>query len=89
MKNPAIIRPCPFCGEHEHLTAGHSVERPIVEGGDTKKLQSGFEAMEEVDAVCCQVCEAMAPLDVWNGERPQSVFAILRDFEPEPQQVAA
>lgn len=89
MSTPTILRPCPFCGEREHLTAGHSIERPIVEGGDTKKLPSGFEAFEEVDAVYCQVCEAMAPLDVWNGERPASDYAVLRDFFTPATQVAA
>ncbi|HQT53581.1 MAG TPA: hypothetical protein PKX06_08875 [Phenylobacterium sp.] len=89
MSNPLILRPCRFCGEHEHLSSGHSIPRPVIENGDTKKGADGSEIIEEVDGVHCQVCEAMAPLDVWNGERPQSVFAILRDFDPEPQQVAA
>lgn len=89
MSAAAITRACPFCGEREHLTSGHSIPRPVIENGDTKKDARGFEVMEEVDGVHCQVCEAMAPLDVWNGTRPASDYALLRDFDPEPQQVAA
>jgi len=41
-----------------------------------------------VDAVGCDVCEAMAPLDVWNGMRPASDYAALRDFDEEPEPLA-
>lgn len=45
--------------------------------------------METVDAVFCMVCDASAPLDVWNGTRPAGDYAALRDFAAEPQGAAA
>lgn len=50
----------------EHVT----IERP-----------NGQELMEYVDGVCCLVCEAMAPLDTWNGTRPEADYVALRNFE--------
>jgi hypothetical protein len=81
MNDPRIKRCCPFCGEAEHLDARVTIERPIIRNGDTVKKPGGHEVTEEVDGVHCQVCEAVAPLDVWNHERPPEVFAILRDFD--------
>lgn len=81
-RNPRIRRPCPFCGEAEHLRVHDAaISRPVVEGSDTRKEPDGSETMEEVDAVACDVCEAMAPVDVWNGSRRSSDFAVLRDFD--------
>ena len=77
------LRACPFCEETERLDIAEArFERPIVCNGDTLKDGAGAEIMEAVPGVSCQVCEAMAPLDVWNGLRPVSDFAVLRDFDP-------
>jgi hypothetical protein len=81
MSAPHIKHACPFCGETEHLDLNVTIERPIIRDGDTVKGPFGREVTEEVDGVHCQVCEAVAPLDVWNRERSPEVFSILRDFD--------
>ncbi|MCR5874391.1 hypothetical protein LRS10_09570 [Phenylobacterium sp. J426] len=82
MRDPLIKRACPFCGEAEHLRIHDAaITRPIVEGADTRKGPDGQEEMEAVDAVACDVCDAMAPLDVWNGERSAADYTVLRDFD--------
>jgi len=81
--DPRIKAPCPFCGEREHLQfSSGGIPRPIVRDGDTVRAANGLEAFEEADGVFCEVCSASAPVDVWNGEVPYEVFAILRDFDP-------
>lgn len=87
--DPRILRACPFCSEHEHLGVTAVIARPIIVGTDTLRGPDGREITEEVDGVCCFVCEASAPLDVWNHTRAPADYAVLRDFDPEPQQVAA
>lgn len=93
MSNPLITRPCRFCGEHEHLTLDpEGFERVAVRDGKVEELiWRGHQITnaEYVDAVHCQVCDSIAALDVWNGARSASDYALLRDFDPEPQQVAA
>jgi hypothetical protein len=90
---PGILRPCPFCGEREHLTIDtEGFERVAVRGGvvaEVKWIKGHPTGQEYVDAIHCQVCDSVAALDVWNGTRPASDYAALRDFDPEPQQVAA
>jgi hypothetical protein len=82
--DPRITHPCPFCGEREYLRVHPgSVSRPIIEGDDTLKDVDGEELAEVVDAIGCDVCEALAPADVWNRQRPPEVYAVLRDFEAE------
>jgi hypothetical protein len=85
-----IKAPCPFCGEREHLhVSSGGIPRPIVRDGDTVKDAAGHEEFEEVDGVFCEVCCGNAPLDVWNSEVPYEVFAVLRDFDPPAEEIAA
>ena len=82
------LAPCRFCGERQHLQIDRGgFERVAIVGGKVCEIvwQNGEPSgTEHVDAVNCQVCDASAPLDVWNGTRPESDFALLRDFDPEP-----
>lgn len=86
------LGPCRFCGETIHLEIDRDgLERvAIVDGkvADVVCTAGKTTGMEHVDAVNCQVCDASAPLDVWNGTRPESDFALLRDFDPEPSAAA-
>lgn len=87
------LEPCRFCGERQHLQIDRNgVERvAIVDGVVQAIIWSGAHPtnMQSVDLVVCQVCDASAPLDVWNGTRPESDFALLRDFDPVPEGAAA
>ena len=98
--DPRILRPCPFCGESEHLTIdeGEFERVPVIDGKVVEPVWAGIHPtnMEYVDAIHCQVCECIAPLDAWNHTRPASDYAALRDFdEPEvadaakPERIAA
>lgn len=89
MPHSTIRCACPFCGERQHLSLGPTFQRPVVATSDTLRNESGDEVLEEVPGVACQVCEAMAPLDVWNRERPPQAYKILRDFNPPSDQVVA
>lgn len=91
MRSPLIRRACPFCGEVEHLRIAISIPRPIVLNGAVPldPREPGGEAMEEVDGVCCDVCDASAPLDMWNGTRSAHDLAVLRDFNPPTRRAAA
>lgn len=93
MKDPRIERACPFCGEREYLTIDEGAfERVAVRDGKVESIEwKGFEAVgaEHVDAINCQVCDTVAALDVWNRTRPASDYAVLRDFDPALQRVAA
>lgn len=89
MTDPRIKRPCPFCDEAEHLTISEGAcPFPIVVDGATVTRADGLEEYEEIDGVCCQVCQTLAPLISWNQEIPAHVLAALRDFDP-PEQEAA
>lgn len=88
-RDPWITRACPFCREEEHLRIHPlAISRPIIEGGDTRKLPNGEEELQEVDAVGCDVCDAMAPLDIWNNGLAPEAIAILRDFDAPKAEVA-
>lgn len=83
MTDPRIKRPCPFCGEAEHLTYQSDASIfPIVLGNDTVKGDDGYDLEHYVDAVACEVCAAFVPLAVWNCEISAEEFAIRRAFEP-------
>ncbi|RRN64673.1 hypothetical protein [Caulobacter sp. 602-1] len=83
MTDPRIKRPCPFCGETVHLTIQDGAwPFPIVVGKDTVRRADGLEEYEEVDAVYCEVCTAGAPIATWNGEQPDHILAVMRDFDP-------
>lgn len=56
---------------------------PIVEGNDTVKDENGFDLEHYVDGVSCEVCQALVPLVVWNGEVTPAEFAIRRAYELE------
>lgn len=83
------LEPCRFCGERVHLQIDRNgVERPAIIDGKVAPfvcVDNEIAGAEHVDAVNCLVCNARAPLDVWNGTRPESDFALLRDFDPEPE----
>ena len=83
-----MIAPCRLCGETQHLRLdAEGFERVAVIGGQVQEViwQDGHPTnMETVDIVFCLVCDASAPRDVWNGTRPSSDYAALRDFSPEP-----
>lgn len=88
MSDPRILRPCRFCGERRHLSLDEGAfERvPVIDGVVREITWRGSEAFgaEYVDAVHCQVCDTIAALDTWNGTRPASDYAALRDFDDEP-----
>jgi hypothetical protein len=84
-----ILFACPFCGEAECLSVSGCIPRPLIVGDDTLKERDGSELTEEVDGVVCWVCEAIAPLDVWNHQRPERELAILRAFDRRWAGVAA
>jgi hypothetical protein len=91
--DPRILRPCPFCGEREHLKIDEDgFERVAVVDGKVVEIEwrgHTAEGAEFVDAVHCQVCECIAPLDAWNHTRPASDYAVLRDFDPPAVEVEA
>lgn len=94
MRDARILRPCPLCGEADHISIDEDgFERVAVVDGQIRELVwKGCQLTnaEYVDAVMCQVCDTVAALDVWNGTRPISDYAALRDFDqPQAQQVAA
>ena len=61
--NPTDInRACPFCGERIDLFLGEE-ERPTHHPDGTLML------IETIPTVFCDVCDASAPLDTWNGQR--------------------
>jgi hypothetical protein len=85
--DPRIIRACRFCGEREHLHLDEGAfERVQVVDGKVIEMvwldNVHLEGAEYVDSVTCHVCDTIAALDVWNGTRPASDYAVLRDFEP-------
>jgi hypothetical protein len=84
--DPRILRPCPFCGEREHLRIGDGdFERVPVVDGKVVEIEwkgSTAEGAEYVDSIHCMVCECIAPLDAWNHTRPASDYTLLRDFDP-------
>lgn len=88
LRDPRILRPCPFCGEREHLTIEEGTfERVGVRDGKVHELlwnkkQTRILNAEYADTICCRVCDAMAALDCWNHTRPASDYALLRDFDP-------
>lgn len=87
MNDPRIIRACLFCGEDERLAVNDAgFERPVVFDYVTITMPDGHEMTEIVDGVHCLVCEAMAPLDTSNGNRPEIDYAALRNFD---EQVAS
>lgn len=89
MTDPRIKRPCPFCDEAVHLTISEGAcPFPIVVDGATVMRADGLEEYEELDGVCCQVCQTLAPLISWNREIPAEALAVLRDFDL-PEQEAA
>lgn len=79
------LHPCRFCGEREHLSIDRDgFERVAVVNGKVSEVvwkNGDPTGTEHVDAVTCQVCDCMAPLDVWNGTRPVSDYELLRDFD--------
>jgi hypothetical protein len=85
--DPRVLRPCLFCGETKHLVIDEGVfEREAVRDGKVIEMEwdrHRLVSAEYVDAICCEVCHTYAALDVWNGARPASDYALLRDFEPE------
>lgn len=88
--DPRIKAPCPFCGERDHLHVSQGgIPRPIVRDGDTVKDAAGHEEFEDVDGVFCEVCCGCAPLDAWNREMAPAMLAVLRDFDPPAEEVAA
>lgn len=90
MADPRIIRACRFCGETEHLhMTASGFERAVVFDFVTVIMPDGSELTETVDGVGCEVCDALAPLDVWNGTRSQADYVALRNFDPPAEQVAA
>jgi hypothetical protein len=83
MTDPRIKRACPFCDEAVHLRVhSESCPLPMVEGTDTVKGEDGFDLENYVDGVSCEVCGALVPLIVWNGEISAEEYAIRRAFEP-------
>ena len=90
MPDLRIKQPCPFCGEMNHLHVSEGgIPRPIVVGSVTLTGAGGYEDLEEVDGVYCEVCCSSAPLDVWNHEMDPKMLAVLRDFDPPVEGVAA
>ncbi|MDO8912340.1 MAG: hypothetical protein Q8N10_03520 [Phenylobacterium sp.] len=87
------LSPCRFCGEREHLQVEpFGLERVAIINGKVCEIvwkDGEPTGTEQVTAVTCQVCDCTAPLDVWNGTRPKSDYALLRDFDPEPESEAA
>lgn len=65
------LQPCRFCGETEHFLvhpgyeAGwrHAADGSLIRGADGEPL------MFEEDFVECQICDATAPVAIWNGHR--------------------
>ena len=84
MRDPRIKRDCPFCGEGLHLSfqSEATIFTPI-EGNDTVKDENGYDLEHYVDAVACEVCQALVPLVVWNREVSPAEFAIRRAYEVE------
>lgn len=83
MRDPRIKRDCPFCEEAVHLRVhSESCPLPIVAGDDTVKGVDGYDLENHVDGVSCEVCSALVPLIVWNGEVSAAEYAIRRAFEP-------
>lgn len=86
--DPRILRPCPFCGEREHLSIEEGTfERVGVRNGKVDELvwnrkQTVITNAEYADTIQCQVCDTITALDVWNHTRPASDYALLRDFDP-------
>lgn len=94
LADPRISRPCPFCGEREHLTIDEeAMERVAIRGGQVVEFEwEGKHTItnaDYADLVHCQVCNAMAALDSWNHTRPESDYALLRDFDPPAMEAAA
>lgn len=86
MTDPRIKRPCPFCGETEHLRVHDGGALfPVIVGTDTVIEADGLERLEEVDGIHCDVCGGNAAVDVWNREVPAEIMAALRDFDPPDQ----
>jgi hypothetical protein len=94
LSDPRILRPCPFCGEREHLTIEEGTfERVGVVDGKVVELvwegQTTITNAEYADTIQCQVCDTITALDVWNHTRPASDYAALRDFDPPEVETAA
>lgn len=56
-----VTRPCPFCGERENLFCGEE-EKHLGMDDDGKPM------IETIPTVFCDVCDASAPVDTWNGQ---------------------
>lgn len=89
MSDPRILRPCQLCGEAQHLRIDEGeFERTAVIDGAVQEpvwVLGQLQNAEYVDGIYCQVCDTSAALDVWNGTRPASDYAVLRDFDEAPQ----
>lgn len=57
-----IVRSCPFCGERENLFCGEEEKHLGLD-------EDGKPIIEVIPQVFCDVCDASAPLDTWNGRR--------------------
>ena len=79
-----MTSPCPVCGETELLTSGSGEITRIV-GGVVQTDDVGLPLGDDVEFLCCLVCEAMAPTAFWNGERPtkERHEAIRAHYPPE------
>lgn len=92
-RDARINRPCRFCGEGEHLRLEEDgfPRVAVIDGKVQEYVWRGGQVLsgeEYVHAVYCLVCDSVAALDVWNGTRPASDYALLRDFDP-PADAAA
>ncbi len=72
------LNPCRFCGETEHLRINEKLDEDWTynEDGSLRRTASGAYAVVELDFVICSICNAQAPVDIWN--RGDDQWAVMR-----------
>lgn len=72
------LKPCRFCGETEHLQIHPALDEDWTfnEDGSVKRAESGAFLVVSLDFVGCSICNAQAPIEIWN--RPDGQWAMMR-----------
>lgn len=72
------LNPCRFCGETEHLQIHEQMDEDWIynEDGSLKREPSGAFAVVYLDFVRCSICNAQAPVNIWN--RADGQWATMR-----------
>ena len=85
------LAPCRFCGETEKLSIDEGAwettwaidgEGRVIrddEGQPTSEDDERFRDHHHIDQVCCQTCETMASVRVWNST-PEFMVTMLANI---------